>query len=265
MDEGTRERIVELWNAGMNGPQIAQALGMSSSHVYRGLKAAGVRPDQANRAHERPGNRHNSPQDERDIVRRYQDGESLTALGKAFGCHLQTIANVLRRHGVDPRGRGGPRRQFSRQEAETVVRRWESGESQTAIAESLGMRQYQVRRLLAAHGLKIEPRQARGEKHGLWKGGRSKNRQGYVLVKVDWDSPFASMRNSSGYVQEHRLIMARHLGRPLRSWESVHHIDGDKSHNDITNLQLRIGKHGQGIALCCADCGSPNIIERDLA
>lgn len=38
--------------------------------------------------------------------------------------------------------------------------------------------------------------------------------------------------------KEHRLIMEKMIGRPLRANENVHHLDGDKANNDPSNLEL---------------------------
>ena len=67
--------------------------------------------------------------------------------------------------------------------------------------------------------------------HGAhWKGGRNlcgrKNHQ-YIEIWVKEDDFFypmaRHMHGGGGYVKEHRLVMAMHLGRNLHPWEIVHH------------------------------------------
>ena len=70
-----------------------------------------------------------------------------------------------------------------------------------------------------------------------WRGGRVEAK-GYILIKLADTDPFYCMHNNHGYVAEHRLVIARHLGRPLVQGEIVHHIDGDKQNNQLNNLLL---------------------------
>jgi len=90
-----------------------------------------------------------------------------------------------------------------------------------------------------------------GENCYNWKGGHRKNPQGYIEVKVAPDDFFYSMANNRGYVREHRLIIARKLGRCLQPWENIHHKDGIKDHNTENNLELmttssHIVEHNKG-------------------
>ena len=57
---------------------------------------------------------------------------------------------------------------------------------------------------------------------------------GYKFVYVK-DHPRAKRRNG---MYEHILVMEQELGRFLFSGEVIHHIDGNKSNNNLENLML---------------------------
>ena len=42
----------------------------------------------------------------------------------------------------------------------------------------------------------------------------------------------------NGWIYKHRLVMQEEIGRPLKEWEIVHHIDRNKSNNDKANLKV---------------------------
>jgi hypothetical protein len=47
------------------------------------------------------------------------------------------------------------------------------------------------------------------------------------------------VRQQSGkQVKQHRVLMEERMGRPLMSYENVHHINGIKHDNSIENLEL---------------------------
>lgn len=74
--------------------------------------------------------------------------------------------------------------------------------------------------------------------HPMWRGGRHLRKDGYVSVTLAKADPYYGMVNKSGNVLEHRLVMARHLGRCLQPWEIVHHRNGTRWDNPFENLEL---------------------------
>lgn len=81
-----------------------------------------------------------------------------------------------------------------------------------------------------------------------WRGGKYVDRQGYIMLYLQPDDFFYSMTTQIGYVCEHRLVMAKSLGRCLQPFELVHHLGTkylqgsreDKADNRKENLELTI-------------------------
>ena len=80
-----------------------------------------------------------------------------------------------------------------------------------------------------------------GEKNPAWKGGVTyfRSHGNYKGVKyVRCPQEFQVMARKDGYVMEHRLIVARLIGRPLTRVEVVHHDTHNPQNNDPTTLML---------------------------
>ena len=122
---------------------------------------------------------------------------------------------------------------------------YEAGLPLVKIAQHLGCGRTRVSEEVRKLGLtRPDPdRGLRGPDSPHWRGGRRRNGHGYVSVLVGSDYPGA---HPDGYIREHRFVMQEALGRPLLDDEVVHHINGVKDDNRLSNLELMTrGKHNQ--------------------
>lgn len=80
----------------------------------------------------------------------------------------------------------------------------------------------------------ITSARCKGERNHHWNGGRRTDGDGYIHIY----SPNHPNKSQHNYVQEHRLVMEKHLGRHLAKEEMVHHMNGLRYDNRIENLRL---------------------------
>ena len=215
-----------------------------------------------------------NPVEDKQIIDAYAASRSITKVAASLGIGATTVHRALNRAGVELVGLEEYRKTMGRPKEgpyigvyqgsdQEIIDWYKSGLSMRAIAEKIGRSTHVVLNRVRKAGI-ARPYQGSGPDHSMWKGGTVDAGAGYLHTWVADDDPFACMRNNHGYVLEHRLVLARKLGRPLKKTETVHHINGDTKDNRPENLQLRHGKHGAGIAPVCLDCGSHNIGTRKL-
>jgi HNH endonuclease len=245
-------QMLRKYREGSTTTELAALFGCSRKYLHKFLRAEGISTRKAK-----------IPQSKRGaLVALYEKGASLNELADRYNCTQRTVTKALREAGARIRGQGGSPSPLDPQLVKDTLTLKQDGLTQTAIAGRLGCSVNVVGRVLVDHGLTAKPQ---GPDHPLWKGGVAKTEDGYILVAMSVGHPFApQMRRSNGYCLEHRLVMAEHLGRPLRRSETVHHLNGVKMDNRIENLQMRQGKHGKHECFRCQDCGSLNVTPVEL-
>lgn len=192
-----------------------------------------------------------------ELRKEYEAGAGLNALASKYSAKVVTVRQALLKVGTQMRPQGNTVKPFTEEEAARVVALFEKLQSQEAVARELDTTQPRVSRYLRMAGI-FSGEKFRGPVHKSWKGGRVKVGR-YVGLLLSFTDPLRCMAQNNGYAMEHRVVMARHLGRPLEKHETVHHVNGVTTDNRIENLQLRNGRHGKGVVHRCRDCGSTNI------
>jgi hypothetical protein len=202
-----------------------------------------------------------SDTEEEIVVARYLAHERIVHLAAEYGCSKMAIRGALNRHDVQLwRYRDATIAQAEDVKREIVRMFTEPGtrETRNSIREKLNVSPSVIDRALLEAGIPFE-RRKRNRDYG---GDGTKLVGGYRFVAVPDGNPMTEMLRAKGIrqYQEHRLVMAELLGRPLEPDEQVHHVNGDKQDNRPENLQLRVGNHGKGVRLQCRQCGSHDIM-----
>lgn len=208
-----------------------------------------------------------TPEQDAQALKMYNEGQSAALIARTLGIDGNVVERSLHRQGIGKLTRRGYRRYATPPEvSQRIAELYAGGASCETISAEVGLPWLVVNRRLKEMGIQLRPGGfRRGEEHHAWVGGRYVSDDGYVYIWLRPDDPFISMAEkghgtAGGYILEHRLVMARHLGRPLRKDETVHHKNNqDRSNNALDNLQLRIGRHGKGAAFRCRSCGSYDI------
>lgn len=180
-------------------------------------------------------------------LKKMYHGEDLTLeeVAERIGCKSAiTVRKLFRERGIDTNR--NQQRSLQTRKGMThddfklyLIAEYETKEkSLNQIAENLNITQAALRRYFRKYGIpfrdaNVARSMISGESHPRWRGGKAVH-NGYIEV-YDPNHPSARSRK---YVYEHILVMEEHLGRYLEKGEVVHHINGNKQDNRLSNLQL---------------------------
>jgi transposase len=176
----------------------------------------------------------------------YQSGIGISEIAKVIGCKRSTLRYFLVGRHQRP-GKKTVASTIPSRRKEKIISLYRQGMSRNYLGKKFNLTWPVISALLAESGTTVtDGRKRFGPEHPNYRGGRHARKDGYVFVWIAPDDEFAEMRNCRGRVAEHRIVMARKLGRPLLKRERVHHKNGDKQDNREENLELWMDKHPPG-------------------
>ena len=147
-------------------PTISKEMGISKSALYRRLKKKGIRPSLLIASRKRNRIAVFTVEQDREIAKKYAERMSLNQLSREYGHCVAAVRNALWREKVKMNPRGNSHREFSKIEQKQMVKMYEAGESQNAIAGKFGSSQTTVGRILTRFGIEPWNRPAKAERHG---------------------------------------------------------------------------------------------------
>ena len=172
--------------------------------------------------------------DEEVLRQLFNDGTPVEAMAQHFGCSRSPVARAISSLGLS-RQRLRPGEVAL--DDDEVRRLFAEGMSLEKMAAQLGCGNTRAAKSVRRLGLTRPPlrKGMLGAANPQWRGGRWIFGGGYVCVRVGADYPVA---DADGRIFEHRLVMQRALGRPLRDGEIVLLVNGVKTDNRLDNLAI---------------------------
>jgi predicted DNA-binding protein YlxM (UPF0122 family) len=185
-----------------------------------------------------------------------KDGLSYLEIAQRIGCKWRAVFHAMKRQGIPARGQRVTMQMKEYNKYLPYKHQIEEGIANiiplTVIAKSFGWPPQRIYKAMKSLNIpKPDITKYTGKLTANWKGGKKyESFHGYIRVRM-LEHPYAA---TDGYVPEHRLVMEKHLGRYLLPTEQVHHIDGDKTNNELSNLQLLSPSDHRMKTLLCSHC-----------
>lgn len=157
-----------------------------------------------------------------EIVRMYLDGCSPKEIGKVAGITGTGVRRILIYNNVPIRSHTDGNIKRRKYNYAQIVLDYQSGLSLTVVARMHNTGASHILAILKRSGInRRTPVWLKGPSHPLWKGGVTRDRDGYAVGK---------------FGRLHRIRSGELIGRLLKSWESAHHINGHKEDLSDENL-----------------------------
>jgi len=184
-----------------------------------------------------------------------KDGLSYLEIAKRIGCKWRAVFHALERKGIPARGlretiKLNELKKYNPYKVQ-ILYLMKNNIPLAQIARELNWPKPRIYKALRVLDIpKPDITKYTRELATNWNGGRKITFHGYVRIRVP-EHPYAA---NDGYVPEHRLVIEKHIGRYLLPSEQVHHIDGDKTNNELSNLQLLSPVDHRMKTLLCSHC-----------
>lgn len=248
IEKHVERSIIKLYKAGKTYNEISELLNVGKTTIIRCLKRNDVELSGC-------GIIRIDPEIKQGVIKAIESGIQIKDIQSKYNISYHMVKKILLEAGIKLPGSGY--KYLSQEVIDKVIELYNSHTSIEDIGKVVNRAYGTVNKIVDRYCIRHADVGKR-ESHSQWKGGRIIHGN-YVLLRLSKEDPYFEMCNSSGYVMEHRYIMAKSLGRPLTRKETIHHIDGNTTNNDLSNLQLRQANHGKGQKYICCDCGSTNI------